>query len=271
MLWSVLVLVVAAVLVGIVAAGWLAARQRARLEAAIETASAPVNRSQALPDAVLDFALKGGAAQTDLARRVWLEQAAEMELRAGGGWQPLNARQDIATGATGFVWQARQGAGWLPRATVVDAFAGGRGLLDVRIAGLFRVVRARGPAIDRSEAMRYLAELPWAPDAILGNPDLRWRMAEPDWAVVSLDAEGGPVAVRFRFDEAGDIVEMRATGRPAIAPDGVVELKEWHGLFAQYDWVGGRRIPTVAEVGYIENGATVSYFRCRITAYGAVH
>jgi hypothetical protein len=47
---------------------------------------------------------------------------------------------------------------------------------DVRALGLIPIVRAeRTPALQRGQLMRYLAELAWAPDAILHNTELRWR------------------------------------------------------------------------------------------------
>ena len=52
---------------------------------------------------------------------------------------------------------------------MIDAFVQGAGRLTVQLYGLITVANAAGAGIDRGEALRYLAELPWAPDAILGR------------------------------------------------------------------------------------------------------
>jgi hypothetical protein len=51
---------------------------------------------------------------------------------------------------------------------VTDAFANERGDLQVKVLGLFPIARIHGgDQIAKGEAMRYLAELPWAPDALV--------------------------------------------------------------------------------------------------------
>ena len=52
--------------------------------------------------------------------------------------------------------------------------------MDVLALGFIPLVRAQHTtALQRGELMRYLAELAWAPDAILHNPHLRWREEAP--------------------------------------------------------------------------------------------
>ncbi len=236
----------------------------------LASADAPVDVSAALPAPVREFALRGDAAPGDLARRVVFTQLAEVELQRGKRWELLSAEQTVAAGAPGFVWCATQHWGPVPKFRVIDAFTRGAGLLKVALFGLVPVVRAQGPEIDRSEAMRYLAELPWAPDAILGNPALRWRMLG-DWAEVAMGPEDAPIAVRFRFDAQGDIVEMMAEGRPARDPAGNLTRLDWQAFFRDYRMIGPRRIPAEGEVGYVEGGAFKSYFQARILTYEAVH
>jgi hypothetical protein len=75
-----------------------------------------------------------------------------------------------------------------------------------------------GAVIDRAEAMRYLAEMPWAPDAVLGNPEVTWadlgegrsrpRLTRLRAGWPSVHARRGG---RYRGDEAL---------RPDAGPDG---------------------------------------------------
>lgn len=247
------------------------ARLAAGIEARLLGGAAPVNVAGSLPAAVREFALRADATPTDLARAVRFTQRAEMLLKPGRPWQPLDATQLIAVGEPGFLWQARQAFGPLPKVQVVDAFRGGRGLLRVRLFGLLRVANAEGPAIDRGEALRYLAELPWAPDAILGNPAIAWRERDDGWVEATLDAGGAPVSVRFRFDAAGDIVEVRADARETTDDDGNPAAYPWQGYFRDYRMVGPRRIPAEGEVGYVRPGGYRAYWQGQITGYGAIH
>lgn len=229
----------------------------------------PERRADSLPAPVREFALRGDATPEDLARRVRLTQEAELRDESAGRWMLLEARQVIDTGAAGFVWEAWQDLGPFPKVRVVDAYAAGAGVLRVLLFGALRVVNATGPEVSRGEAMRYLAELPWAPDAILGNAALDWRMRADGWAEVTLTRDDGPVSVRFRF-EAGDIVEFRADNRPALVGRGI-ELRSWQGYFRNYQMVGTRRVPVEGEVGYVVGQAYRPYFQCRVTGCETEH
>ena len=232
--------------------------------------SQPVDVSGRVPEKVRDFAVRGGATASDLAHCISFRQQAEMQLKRGGPWQPITAEQIVSVGAPGFLWLAEQPMGPVAKFRVLDAFIAGVGLLQVQLLGVIPVVRAQGADIDRAEAMRYLAELPWAPDAILGNAHLVWRMIGTDWAEVHLTgALDAPV--RFRFDAAGDIVEMQADSRPARDAAGRSVVYDWQGYFRDYRMLGPRRVPTEVEVGYVYPDGYSAYFQGRISEYAARH
>lgn len=243
------------VLLGLSAFGfgrWRHARTVARIEGALAAAPVPVMRSD-LPPEVAAYAHRALNGQPP-ARLLHFEQTAKMELRTGAGWRNLTARQTIAATAAGFIWNARQGP-----VSVIDSLADGRGLLEVRLLRSFRLARAAGPDIDRAEAMRYLAELPWCPDAILVNAALQWRVLAPDRWQVTL----GGAEVTFTLEQ-GDITRMNAKDRPALEA-GQTVLRDWVGVFTDYKVIGGRRIPVQGEVGYMIDGAFAPYFIGRMT------
>ena len=75
-----------------------------------------------------------------------------------------------------------------------------------------------------------------------------------------------PAVVQFRFDDACDIVEVFAEGRPDVS-NGQTVLRSWRGVFSEYGEIGGRRVPRAGEVGYVDDGIYAPYFRGRITSY----
>jgi hypothetical protein len=236
------------------------------LTATLLQVPSPVARTD-LPEQIRVYAARAGADAARLPHHIRLRQSARIQMTDAGSWAPLEARQLIAVGAPGFVWEATQRLGPFTKVKVTDSYVAGEGRLRVDLLGALRVVDASGADIDRSEAMRYLAELPWAPDAMLGNPDLRWQVLAPDRVEVSLDAPGGKIAVAFLFDEAGDIVEVFARNRPALGPDGTSVLQDWRCLMSDYGPVGGRRIPRQGEAGYVVDGVYAPYWEGRIDAW----
>jgi len=229
----------------------------------VSSGPAPVAPTTALPEAILRFTHRAGADRNQLMRTVRLIQSAEMRLKRGGDWQALTADQVISTGAPGFVWLARQTIGPLVKFRVIDAYVKGEGRLNVRALGSIPVANSTGPETDLAEAMRYLAELVWAPDAMLGNPALRWA-EQPDGSVtVGLDLADATAQVTFFFDPEGDIIEVRAKDRPAE----VGVYRDWVIKVGQYRDFGVRRVPAWGEVGYIYPDGYEAYWRGEITSY----
>lgn len=196
-----------------------------------------------------------------------LRQAVELRLRPGGPFVAFEAWQVISLVRPGFLWEARSDLGPLTRVRVIDGFVDGAGILEARALGSIPVARAGGPDAALAEAMRYLAELPWAPDAMLLNPDLRWTAGAGGTADAVLDTTGGEARVTFRFDAAGDITAVEARGRPATGPDGKPARLDWRASFGTHAGVGSRRLPITAEAGYVYPTGYEAYFRCRLTAY----
>lgn len=266
---TVLALVVLGLL-GLMAVQVVASRQfRARiLTLASELRNAPPTRNieAGLPPMVADFARRSGAEPGRPVRVASFHQRAEIRLRPGGGFTKIAAWQLVSLGRPGFLWDARA-TGALPRFHVLDAYVGGAGQLEARAFGSIPVARETGVEIDLGEAFRYLAELPWAPDAILGNPDLSWRVTGADTVEVRMKAAAGTARVTFRFDGDGDIVGVEAKGRPARDIEGRIARLDWRGKFWDYRQIGPRRLPAQAEVGYVYPSGYEAYFRGEITGY----
>lgn len=218
-----------------------------------------------LPQPVHDFAVRAGAQPAAGLRIASLTQTGELRLKRGGPFGKFGAWQAVALGAPGFVWLARQDAGPVPKLRILDAYVRGEGQLEARALGSFPVTRAKGGALTLGEAYRYLAELPFVPDAILGNPEIEWRLTARNIAEARLATPQGAARASFRFDANGDIVEMEAKGRPALNADGTEARYDWRGYFRDYRQIGPRRIPASAEVGYVYPEGYEAYYRLTVT------
>jgi hypothetical protein len=84
---------------------------------------------------------------------------------AGERPMAFRATEDFAVDRVGFSWRARFPIVGPLAMTVVDGFADGAGKLRVSLFGIPLQTQA-GPETNVGEAMRYLAELAWAPHAI---------------------------------------------------------------------------------------------------------
>jgi hypothetical protein len=242
-----------------------AARGRTQaLVARLDRPAAPAASDRPLPDLVRAYVER--VAGRPAPRLVRLRQRAEMRLGPDRPWHPVEAAQTIKVREPGFVWVAEMTLAPLLSVRILDSYVDGQGRADVRLFGSLPVARAAGPLLGKGELMRYLAELPWAPQAMLHNPRLRWRALDAATVEVSADSAAGPARVRLRF-ENGEIVGAEADDRPRILGRRAVPTP-WRGRFYDHRELNGWRIPTWGEVGWIIGGQLVTVWRGLVTEYG---
>lgn len=192
-------------------------------------------------------------------RAVILHQRGEMRLAPERGWMPFTAEQTIDAARTGFVWHARVKMAPLVTAVVEDAYEDGHGRLDAKVWGLLSVAHGRGPEIDRGEAQRYLAELPWCPQACIHNDALVFEARGDD--VVRVWVGDPATHVDLVFDAARDIVESRTTTRARGD-----EVQPWAGRFFDYRDFGPIRAPARGEVSWHPPEGRFDYWRGEVSS-----
>lgn len=217
-----------------------------------------------LPGAVRDLALRLGASPARIAGPVHLTQVGSMKLRLDtDGWLPFRASQTLEVTRCAFSWRARF---WpLGYLAVQDALVDGEGRMDVTAFGIFPLVRARSSAaLTKGELQRYLAELPYAPDAILHNPALDWREIDRNRLAVATGIGELRAEVIFTLDPDGRIGSVRAEDRPRSATAPTLPTP-WEGHFSDYRLCQGRSVPFAAEVAWVIDGKRNLYWGGSLT------
>jgi hypothetical protein len=224
-------------------------------------------QSIALPSLIRSY-VERNVPLTEVPRRVRFAQVGEMQLKPGR-WLPFAAEQEMAVDRVEFAWRARFRMAPLVSLRVVDWYRDGDGGLAVRLWGRVPVTRARGAEVVKGEAMRYLAELPWVPQAMAANRDLEWRAVDESTVEVATPIVGVRVAVLFRFDADGDICRMSAGARGRMVGKETVPTP-WSGTYTDYESFDGVRVPTKAELAWLLPGGPFTYFRSRLHSFEAL-
>ena len=221
-----------------------------------------------LPSAVYDLAIRLGANPGLRKSTVRLRQTGQMKEIGAVKWMPFTETQTIATRTCDFDWRARFGP--LGMISVGDAFLNGAGQLTVKALGIIPITTApNSPQLSRGELMRYLAELAWAPDAILLNGGLRWRVEGPDTLAVSAGVGETAAEVELNLDSEGRIAGAFAPDRGrSVKPPYL--LTPWRGRFFDYRRHQDTWLPFAGEVGWEIEGKLINYFRCRIENWQAI-
>ena len=199
---------------------------------------------------------------------------------AGEQWKPFTSTQRAVTHRPGFLWNGR--VVMLPgiAAWVHDSYIAGTGTLHAAMLGLFTVAKVQGGGeIARGELMRYFAEMPWYPTALLPSQGVRWTAVDDRSANATL--VDGPISLTllFRFDDAGFITSVHADARGAGAGPSVGKDKDkdkdkdknmvmlpWECRASNYQLRDGMMVPTVGEAAWMRPEGRKPYFIGNLTA-----
>jgi hypothetical protein len=231
---------------------------------------APVTRTQALhcvPLAVRALAQRLGVDPNCGPHAVEMAQEGEMWLAPHTPAIHFSARETLRSDRLEFLWKARCGP--FGCVAVTDGFEDGKGALSASLFGMSLARAQDDSRIDEGEVLRYLAELPWNPDAILGNPALQWLALDERTLAVQVDLPHSRPRVMVHLDSMGlfESVSTEARGRMEA---GKLVNRAWRGRFWGYRGFAGRLIPSRGEIGWVLDGEDFVYWRGQVRSWQTV-
>lgn len=132
----------------------------------------------------------------------------------GAGWMDWEGHQSFETDGLGFRWQARLRLArflWVDAEDRLDVNGGYGG---ARLLGVIPVGSARGPEVTKSQLVRNLAELAFAPVVASRTRGLVWLADGEDAFTLAAPAIDADAIVRVTVDSAGDVRSARSPDRP---------------------------------------------------------
>jgi hypothetical protein len=132
----------------------------------------------------------------------------------GGRWMEWDGRQSFEVGELGFRWQARLRLARLAWVDAEDRLDADGGFGGARLFGVIPVGSARGPEVTRSQLVRNLAELAFAPLAASRARGLVWAGDGEDAFTLAAPAIDTGAIVRIVVDGTGDVRSARSPDRP---------------------------------------------------------
>ena len=233
------------------------------LESEIQRSSDPSFPRTDLPRIVMTYLLRVGVSNHGISKFVTLEQEGQMWSAPGGKPMDFTAKQIISTNETEFVWRAK--AYFAGSVLVADYFVKSVGGLEVKLLGTVPLANMiGGDNIAKGETLRFLAELPLNPDAILFNTALEWTEIDSKSFKVAAGQGQARGEITFTLGDDGLIAAASAVSRPYAEKDGSFTEHPWHGRFWDYQTVLGRMIPMQAEVAWGMDKGDFIYFRAKM-------
>jgi hypothetical protein len=240
-------------------------RLRAQLtsgQQSIQTRTYDPKEIESLPAPVQRFfraVLKDGQA---IVKTVNLAQQGQINMsETAAKWCPFTATQFVMTQRPGFDWDARIQMVPGLSAFVHDAYVLGAGNLHASLVGLVTMADLHGSSsAAQGELLRYFAEMPWYPTALLPSQGVGWEAIDDTSARGTLTDGDTTVSLVFRFNPEGPIATIWAASRDR----GLVPTR-WEGRFWHYALRDGMQIPLEGEVAWHPSEGVWPYWRGQVT------
>lgn len=202
------------------------------------------------------FALTPGQPLVSAAR---FRQIGRFAVRANS-WSPFTAVEYFSVRPRGFLWDARiRMARFIPF-FVRDSYRSGEGSLYGALAALVPVVNQRGtPDMASGELLRYLAEGPLLPTALLPREGVFWKGIDEDRACATLTDGPTTVSCEVLFSVRGEIVRISAMRNRLV--NGQAVPTPWIGHWSDYRRINGMMIPTSGQAEWVLPDGVLAYWQ----------
>ena len=202
---------------------------------------------------------------------VTIEMAGTIDMSAAAEqWKPFTSMQRIVTAragcGSGFMWDAQ--ISMLPgiKVHVVDSYIAGKGLVQAAMLGLFTVAdMGGGGEMARGEFMRFFAETPWYPTALLPSQGVQWAAVDGTSANATIVDGSVTLTLLFHFSDAGLIESVRAEARGGMVGKKMV-MRLWECRLSNYQVRDGMTVPISGEAAWVRPDGRKTYFRGTVTA-----
>jgi Family of unknown function (DUF6920) len=179
-------------------------------------------------------------------------------------WSSFEAWEYFSDQPRGFIWEARIQVAPLITVRVRDSYLNGKASMQAKMLSLIRIVNLQDkPELNAGALQRYLAEAVWFPTALLPSETVSWYSIDDQSATVKLKDCSTEVSLIFRFNDAGEVIEVFTPGRYREV-NGNYELTPWCGYFSNYQERSGIRIPLEGYVEWQLPGENHAYWKGRI-------
>lgn len=179
-------------------------------------------------------------------------------------WSGFTSDQLVTTRRPGFDWDARIAVSRGVTVHVHDAYVAGEGRLIAKLMGLVTVAGTRGtPEVAQGELMRYLAEAPWYPTALLPSQGPQWQAIDDHRARATLTDGATTVSLVFGFGADGLIETIESDARARSVGERV-EMTPWRVRLWGYAARDNVLMPLDGEVAWLLPGGPYPYWRGRV-------
>jgi len=223
-----------------------------------------LNNLEGLPEPVqryFKYALRDGQEYIKFVR---LKQVGEFRMKENQSWMSIKAEQYFTTEDPAFIWRVKFTMAPFIWIDGRDMYYQGKGNMLIKVLSTITVADAAGSEMDISSLIRFLAEAPWFPTALIPSDYLEWKEIDSNSARAVIKDKGYTASGIFTFNEKGEIIKFVTNDRYMEA-DGKYFKEQWAGYYRNYQEIEGMKIPIEGEVEWNLSDRDLQYAKLKIT------
>jgi hypothetical protein len=221
-----------------------------------------------LPSAVQRYLRVTGAVGRPGIARFRLEFEGAMKQRPDGPWLKIRARQHSLIRPSVRAFHIESSLYGLPFEGL-HLFEGPHATMQIDVAGLVRVVDARGPQMDQSETVTLLNDMCLLAPASLVDPRIEWEVLSDREVEAKFTHQGRQVSAVLTFAETGLLLDFRSDDRLLSADGKEYAAHRWSTPVRDYAEFGGRKVVARAEAVWHLPAGPFPYARFDLVDYEA--
>ena len=218
-----------------------------------------------LPEPVQRFLRFSGVPDSPVPRQMKVKMRGRIRSSPDGPWMKLRSEQvnRFHRPFRAFIMTAwRMG---IP-ATGLHLYKDATATMEIRLAGLLKIVDARGPKMNRSETVTVLNDMLFLAPATLVHPGIRWEPVDDSSARVFFTNGGITVGAIVSFDPDGRLVNFVSNDRYESADGKTYNLYPWSTPVKRYGNFAGLNLPAEIDVVYTRPEGDFCYGTFELTA-----
>lgn len=161
------------------------------------------------------------------------------EFKPQDKWTPIKGEEYFTTQNPGFIW-----FGKIPLLSAKDIYYNGEGNLVIKLLSFIKIANLKGEEINQGELLRWLAEAPCFPTALLPSDKLTWESIDDSSAKVIFTDNNLTIEGIFHFADSGEITHFKAKRFRDKT------LEDWTGYYKDFRTVDSMKIPFHLEVAW---------------------
>lgn len=203
-----------------------------------------------LPDAVKKYLRYTGCVGKPKVQSVYIKASGKIRSKPTDGWMNFTSEQHNFFANPGRFFYIKARKAGIP-ATGLHTYKNQTATMEIKIAGLFKVVDAKGQEMNQGETVTVLNDMCFMAPASLIDKNIQWQEIDPLHVKAQYSNGNITVGAILTFDTEGRLIDFLSNDRFETTDGKVYKNYPWRTPVKEYGNFNGYRLPSKADVIYV--------------------